>query len=148
MSHYIGEVLFSYFGQKPTNNKVEAYLRLEDVHPAADINQLKEIAELLKDAIHDKHVIPVYTDPETGKTLHLKDKPELVDLLRSMQDDGAAIIMHGYTHQFYDSETGEGFEFWDVKQTNQFVNRSMKTKTKDDFPNIEAYNTYVKRGRI
>ena len=50
-----------------------------------------------------------------------------------MQDDGAAIIMHGYTHQFYDSETGEGFEFWDVKQTNQFVNRSMKTKTKDDF---------------
>lgn len=32
-----------------------------------------------------------------------------------MQDDGAAIIMHGYTHQFYDSETGEGFEFWDVK---------------------------------
>lgn len=49
MSHYIGEVLFSYFGQKPTNNKVEAYLRLEDVHPAADINQLKEIAELLKE---------------------------------------------------------------------------------------------------
>lgn len=35
---------------------MEAYLRLEDVHPAADINQLKEIAELLKekkDAIHD-----------------------------------------------------------------------------------------------
>ena len=43
-----------------------------------------------------------------------------------MQDD-AAIIMHGYTHQFYDSETGEGFEFWDVKQINQF-NRSMKNR--------------------
>ncbi len=42
--------------KKPTKNKVEAYLRLEDVHPAADINQLKEIAELLKekkDALHD-----------------------------------------------------------------------------------------------
>ena len=128
---------------------MEAYLRLEDVHPAADINQLKEIAELLKEKKmpYMITVIPVYTDPETGKTLHLKDKPELVDLLRSMQDDGAAIIMHGYTHQFYDSETGEGFEFWDVKQTNQFVNRSMKTKTKDDFPNIEAYNTYVKKGK-
>ena len=37
-------------------------------------------------------VIPVYTDPETGKTLHLKDKPELVDLLRSMQDDGAQLL--------------------------------------------------------
>lgn len=149
MSHYIGEVLFSYFGQKPTNNKVEAYLRLEDVHPAADINQLKEIAELLKEKKmpYMITVIPVYTDPETGKTLHLKDKPELVDLLRSMQDDGAAIIMHGYTHQFYDSETGEGFEFWDVK-TDQPIRQPKheKPKTKDDFPNIEAYNTYVKKG--
>lgn len=63
-----------------------------------------------------------------------------------MQDDGASIIMHGYTHQFYDSETGEGFEFWDVKQINQFVNRNMKTKTKDDFPNTEAYNQYVQKG--
>lgn len=149
MSHYIGEVLFSYFGQKPTNNKVEAYLRLEDVHPAADINQLKEIAELLKEKKmpYMITVIPVYTDPETGKTLHLKDKPELVDLLRSMQDDGAAIIMHGYTHQFYDSETGEGFEFWDVK-TDQPIRQPKheKPKTKDDFSNIEAYNTYVKKG--
>ena len=43
MSHYVGEMLFSYFSQKPTKNKVEAYLRLEDVHPAADINQLKSV---------------------------------------------------------------------------------------------------------
>ncbi len=149
MSHYVGEMLFSYFGQKPTTNKVEAYLRLEDVHPAADINQLKEIAELLKEKKipYMITVIPVYTDPETGKTLHLKDKPELVDLLRSMQDDGAAIIMHGYTHQFYDSETGEGFEFWDVK-TDQPIRQPKheKPKTKDDFPNVEAYNAYVKKG--
>lgn len=149
MSHYVGEMLFSYFGQKPTTNKVETYLRLEDVHPAADTNQLKEIAELLKEKKipYMITVIPVYTDPDTGKTLHLKDKPELVDLLRSMQDDGAAIIMHGYTHQFYDSETGEGFEFWDVK-TDQPIRQPKheKPKTKDDFPNIEAYNAYVKKG--
>ena len=93
-------------------------------------------------------VIPVYKDPDTGKIIHLKDKPELVDLLRSMQDDGAAIIMHGYTHQFYDSETGEGFEFWDVK-TDQPIRQPKheKPKTKDDFPNIEAYNQYVKKGK-
>ncbi|PKJ53037.1 DUF2334 domain-containing protein [Bacillus sp. SN10] len=149
MSHYVGEMLFSYFGQKPTTNKVEAYLRLEDVHPAADVNQLKEIAELLKEKKmpYMITVIPVYTDPETGKTLHLKDNPELIDLLRSMQDNGAAIIMHGYTHQFYDSETGEGFEFWDVK-TDQPIRQPKheKPKTKDDFPNIEAYNAYVKKG--
>lgn len=149
MSHYVGEMLFSYFEQKPMTNKVEAYLRLEDVHPAADINQLKEIATLLKEKKipYMITVIPVYKDPETGKTLHLKDKPELVDLLRSMQNDGAAIIMHGYTHQFYDSETGEGFEFWDVK-TDQPIRQPKheKPKAKDDFPNIEAYNTYVKKG--
>ncbi len=65
-----------------------------------------------------------------------------------MQDDGAAIIMHGYTHQFYDSETGEGFEFWDVK-TDQPIRQPKheKPKTKDDFPNIEAYNQYVKKGK-
>lgn len=35
-------------------------------------------------------VIPVYKDPDTGKIIHLKDKPELVGIfLRSMQDDGA-----------------------------------------------------------
>ncbi|MDA2384763.1 polysaccharide deacetylase family protein [Bacillus cereus] len=149
ISYYIGESLFSYFQQKPETNKKLAYLRLEDVHPAADINQLKEIAELLKEIKipYMITVIPVYTDPDTGKTLHLKDKPELVDLLRSMQDDGAAIIMHGYTHQFYDSETGEGFEFWDVK-TDQPIRQPKheKPKTKDEFPNIESYNQYVKKG--
>ena len=149
MSHYVGEMLFSYFGQQPTTDKVEAYLRLEDVHPAADINKLKEIAELLKEKKipYMITVIPVYKDPDTGKTIHLKDKPELVDLLRSMQDDGAAIIMHGYTHQFYDSETGEGFEFWDVK-TDQPIRQPKheQPKTKDDFPNIEAYNAYAKKG--
>ncbi|HDR4532658.1 TPA: polysaccharide deacetylase family protein [Bacillus cereus] len=149
MSHYVGEMLFSYFSQKPTKNKVETYLRLEDVHPAADINQLKEIAELLKEKKmpYMITVIPVYKDPDTGKIIHLKDKPELVDLLRSMQDDGAAIIMHGYTHQFYDSETGEGFEFWDVK-TDQPIRQSKheKPKRKDEFPNIESYNQYVKKG--
>ncbi|HDR7793632.1 TPA: polysaccharide deacetylase family protein [Bacillus luti] len=149
ISYYIGETLFSYFGQKPETNKTLAYLRLEDVHPAADINQLQDIAELLKEKKipYMMTVIPVYTDPGTGKTIHLKDKPKLVQLLRSMQDDGAAIIMHGYTHQFYDSETGEGFEFWDVK-TDQPIRQPKheKPKTKNDFPNIEAYNQYVKKG--
>ncbi|MGH0680325.1 DUF2334 domain-containing protein [Bacillus luti] len=150
MSHYVGEMLFSYFGQKPKTDKVSAYLRLEDVHPAADINQLKEIAALLKEKQipYMITVIPVYKDPHTGKNIQLKDKPELVDLLRSMQDDGAAIIMHGYTHQFYDTETGEGFEFWDVK-TDQPIRQPNheKPKTQNDFPNIEAYNQYVEKGK-
>ncbi|KFM99174.1 DUF2334 domain-containing protein [Bacillus clarus] len=151
LSHYVGEVLFSYFQQKPETNKTLAYLRLEDVHPAADIKQLKAIAELLKEKKlpYMITVIPVYTDPSTGKTIHLKDKPELVDVLRFMQNNGASIIMHGYTHQFYDSETGEGFEFWDVK-ADQPIRQSKreKPKTKEDFQSPEDYNEYVQKGQI
>ncbi len=150
MSHYVGEMLFSYFEQKPMTNKTSAYLRLEDVHPAVNVKQLKEIAELLKEKKlpYMITVIPVYKDPDTGKTVHLKDNPELVDVLRFMQDNGGSIVMHGYTHQFYDSETGEGFEFWDVK-TDQPIRQSNheKPKTKEDFQSTEDYNKYVENGK-
>ncbi|MFE6139260.1 DUF2334 domain-containing protein [Bacillus sp. NPDC057893] len=150
MSHYVGEMLFSYFEQKPMTNKTLAYLRLEDVHPAVDVMQLKEIAELLKEKKlpYMITVIPVYKDPDTGKTVHLKDNSELIDVLRFMQDNGGSIVMHGYTHQFYDSETGEGFEFWDVK-TDQPIRQPNheKPKTKDDFQSTEDYNKYVENGK-
>lgn len=150
MSHYVGEMLFSYFGQIPETNKTSAYLRLEDVHPAVDVKQLKEIAELLKEKKlpYMITVIPVYKDPDTGKTVHLKDNSELIDVLHFMQDNGGSIVMHGYTHQFYDSETGEGFEFWDVK-TDQPIRQPNheKSKTKKDFQSTEDYNKYVKNGK-
>ncbi|MFS8349802.1 DUF2334 domain-containing protein [Bacillus nitratireducens] len=150
MSHYVGEMLFSYFEQKPMTNKTSAYLRLEDVHPAVNVKQLKEIAELLKEKNlpYMITVIPVYKDPDTGKTVHLKDNSELVDVLRFMQDNGGSIVMHGYTHQFYDSETGEGFEFWDVK-TDQPIRQPNheKPKAKEDFQSTEDYNKYVENGK-
>lgn len=150
MSHYVGEMLFSYFGQKPETNKTSAYLRLEDVHPAVDVKQLKEIAELLKEKKlpYMITVIPVYKDPDTGKTVHLKDNSELIDVLHFMRDNGGSIVMHGYTHQFYDSETGEGFEFWDVK-TDQPIRQPNheKSKTKEDFHSTEDYNKYVENGK-
>ncbi|MFB5253610.1 DUF2334 domain-containing protein [Bacillus mycoides] len=150
MSHYVGEMLFSYFEQKPMTNKTSAYLRLEDVHPAVDVKQLKEIAELLKEKKlpYMITVIPVYKDPDTGKTVPLKDNSELIDVLRFMQDNGGSIVMHGYTHQFYDSETGEGFEFWDVK-TDQPIRQPNheKPKTKEDFQSTEDYNKYVENGK-
>lgn len=150
MSHYVGEMLFSYFEQKPMTNKTSAYLRLEDVHPAVDVKQLKEIAELLKEKKlpYMITVIPVYKDPNTGKTVHLKDNSELVNVLRFMQDNGGSIVMHGYTHQFYDSETGEGFEFWDVK-TDQPIRQPNheKPKTKEDFQSTEDYNKYIEKGK-
>ena len=74
MSHYVGEMLFSYFEQKPVTNKTSAYLRLEDVHPAVDVKQLKEIAELLKEKKlpYMITVIPVYKDPRHRKNSTFK----------------------------------------------------------------------------
>ena len=91
MSHYVGEMLFSYFSQNQRKIKLKLIYALRMFTPQRDINQLKEIAELLKEKKmpYMITVIPVYKDPDTGKIIHLKDKPELVDLLRSMQDDGA-----------------------------------------------------------
>ena len=60
-------------------------------------------------------VIPIYTDPESGETHTFADSPELLKTLKEMQRDGGSIVLHGYTHQFRSSETGEGFEFWDVE---------------------------------
>lgn len=148
-SNYVGEMLFSYFGQQPKTDDTLAYLRLEDVHPAADPDQLKEIGEYLKEKEIPYMItlIPVYKDPKTGETIHLKDKPELVDVLRYMQDNGASIVLHGYTHQFYDSETGEGFEFWDVKTDNPIRQPNDKEpKTRGDFPSDEAYEAYIQKG--
>ncbi|MBY0596449.1 DUF2334 domain-containing protein [Bacillus bingmayongensis] len=149
-SHYVGEMLFSYFQQKPETNKHRAYLRLEDIHPTADTKQLQKIAELLKEKNipYMIAVIPVYKDPSTGKTIHLQDKPELIDVLRFMQDNGGSIVMHGYTHQFYDSETGEGFEFWDVK-TDQPIRHPNheQPKARQDFESDTAYKEYVENGK-
>lgn len=149
-SHYIGEMLFSYFKQQPKTKETLAYLRLEDVHPAVDVDLLAEIANYLEDEEIPYMVtlIPVYKDPKTGETIHLKDKPKLVHLLRDMQDNGASIVLHGYTHQFYESETGEGFEFWDVKTDNPIRQpNDEEPKKREDFPSNEAYEAYIEKGK-
>ena len=73
-------------------------------------------------------VIPVYKDPDTGKIIHLKDKPELVDLLRSMQDDGAKLLCMVILTNFMTVKQVRALNFGMSKQINQFANRSMKNR--------------------
>ena len=77
MSHYVGEMLFSYFSQNQRKIKLKLIYALRMFTLQRDINQLKEIAELLKEKKmpYMITVIPVYKDPHTGKIIHLKDKP-------------------------------------------------------------------------
>jgi len=112
----LGQVLYEVFEKEPSNIRVK-YLRLEDIHPKTDVLKLKEIARYLKsqEIPYLVTVIPVYTSPSTKEEIHLADVPELVKVLKYMQENGASFILHGYKHQYRDDETGEGFEFWDVK---------------------------------
>ncbi|WP_232695706.1 polysaccharide deacetylase family protein [Brevibacillus daliensis] len=112
---YFGEGLHSFF-PNTHNAGHTAYIRLEDVHPFSDPALVKQAGDYLADKGIPFMIalIPVYTDPETRKMYHLKDKPEMVEVLQHLQKRGGSILLHGYTHQYRASETGEGFEFWDV----------------------------------
>ncbi|WP_179631941.1 polysaccharide deacetylase family protein [Clostridium peptidivorans] len=115
LHYYLGECLFKYFNDVNIESSNVAYLRLEDVNPTRDPDNLMEIAKYLKekDIPYMVVLIPTYREPKTGKILHVKDYPKLLKTIKYMQNNGAGIILHGYTHQYRDTETGEGFEFWD-----------------------------------
>ncbi len=156
-AHAIEDVIKNYFAEVlheilPNNHRNEhiAYLRLEDIHPMTDPEKLLEIGEYLneRDIPYILVVIPVYITPETGERRYFSDSPELVEVLKYLQDTGGTVIAHGYTHQYRDSETGEGFEFWDV-ENEQFITSIKpkenieKVKSQDQFANDEDYVAYL-----
>ncbi|WLV24534.1 DUF2334 domain-containing protein [Aciduricibacillus chroicocephali] len=147
--YFVGESLFSFFGQKPTG-KHPMYLRLEDVHPKADAGELMKMAKYLdkRRIPYIVSLIPVYVDPQTHKETHLKDVPKLVRTLRYMQGHGGSIVLHGYRHQYRHQGTGEGFEFWDVDYDRPvYQDNDEKPKTRKDFKSGEAYKSFVQNGK-
>lgn len=144
-----GEVLHDIF-QTYHDATHPAYIRLEDVHPLVDPANVRDIANVLKEKNipYMVAVIPVYTNPETGKKHHFSDSPELLKVLKDMQKDGGSIVLHGYTHQFRGSETGEGFEFWDVERNTPIYAAADEPFTllkESDFDTKEAYESYLNK---
>ncbi|MFC7530315.1 DUF2334 domain-containing protein [Actinoplanes sp. GCM10030250] len=139
---YIGEIPFSYVGHDDrylvfadllfdalasnTPERHRALIRLEDVGPDADPDQLKAIADYLyaQKVPFSVAVYPRYRDPKGvdngGKAADytLVTKPKVVAALKYMQARGGTLLMHGYTHQFnavanpYDGKSGNDFEFY------------------------------------
>ncbi len=125
-------------------------IRLEDIHPLVDPKNLKAIAQILieKDIPYMMAVIPIYTNPETGKQYHFSDTPELLKVLKYMQNNGGSVILHGYTHQFRLSETGEGFEFWDVEHNTPIYHgpeEKVLIKNREDFASKQEYDHHLDR---
>lgn len=146
----VGSAIKDFLGIQEAQTRL-GYIRLEDVHPLVDPENLKATGEIF--AEHNIPymiaVIPVYTDPETGRETHFSDSPKLLKVLKDMQDKGGSIVLHGYTHQFRKSETGEGFEFWDVENDRPIYaeadNENFVLKARADFPSAQAYEKYMDR---
>ncbi|MGA9119336.1 MAG: polysaccharide deacetylase family protein [Bacteroidota bacterium] len=99
----------------------QALIRIEDVTPMEDPNKLRDIADILasRNIPFLVGVVPFYVNPAEGIRISLSDKPDLVDALKYMVQNGATIVMHGVTHQ-YRGVTAVDYEFWD-ESTNGVI---------------------------
>ncbi|QDP41102.1 polysaccharide deacetylase family protein [Radiobacillus deserti] len=143
----VREVLFTFFNQSDHGHKL--YLRLEDIHPKTNPDNLMEIATYLAedDIPYMAVVIPEYVNNETKQKIHLSDSPKLVKTLQYMQDHGGTIVLHGYKHQYRDSETGEGYEYWDVENGRPILqDPKAKALKREDFSSEEDYQRFLTEG--
>lgn len=107
-----------------------ALFRVEDVSPLVAPKAVSAvIAAIEKFKIPFAiGVIPVGVDANDNY-IYLHDSPELVKVLKAAQDNGASIIMHGYTHQNnYSPKTGEGYEFWNARDDRTMDNDAEFTR--------------------
>ncbi|MFJ3301705.1 DUF2334 domain-containing protein [Streptomyces sp. NPDC086549] len=139
---YIGEIPFAYVSESDrvlafedllfdalapaTAERHRAMMRLEDISPDADPNDLRDMADYLysQNIPYGINVIPVYTDPNgtynngVPQTITLAQRPQVVSAIKYMLARGAVLMDHGYTHQYsnvanpYDGVTGDDFEFY------------------------------------
>lgn len=147
-SLFVADSLFDFFQVNPVGEHV-GYLRLEDINPSTDPKLLEEVGNYLLDRNVPilLAVITVYVEPESKQHVHYIDRPQLLDVVRRLEDRGATVLSHGYTHQYRSSETGEGFEFWDVENNQPVLVPSNETppllKKRDVFSNEQDYEEYI-----
>jgi uncharacterized protein YdaL len=102
-----------------------ALIRIEDVTPLENPERLRDVADILssRGIPFLVGVVPFYVNPEEGIRVSLSEKPEIVDALKYMVQNGGTIVMHGVTHQ-YKGVTADDYEFWDGS-----TNRPIKDQT-------------------
>ena len=119
-SFAVADMMAGMFG--PVRPRHRMLVRLEDVGPATNPVQLRQIADLLSaDRIPFSIALyPVYVGPVTQHPrprFSLKDRPQLVEAIKYMLAKGGTLVLHGYTHQFgdkrnpNDGQSGEDYEF-------------------------------------
>jgi uncharacterized protein YdaL len=108
------DLLHDILGEQHEEAGHSALIRIEDVNPMENPDRLREIADMLsgRGIPFLVGVSPFYVNPGEGIRVSLSDKPDLVDALKYMVQNGGTIVMHGVTHQ-YRGITGSDYEFWD-----------------------------------
>jgi uncharacterized protein YdaL len=109
-----------------TQARHRALVRIEDVGPDSDPNDLRAIANYLSSvdvpfsvAVYPRHLDPngVYNNG-VPVDVTLADTPEVVNALQYMVRRGGTLLMHGYTHQYsnvanpYSGASADDFEFF------------------------------------
>lgn len=127
VSYLFADFLHEFFSMHQHANQT-AYIRIEDIHPRSDPARLKAVAEILAevDIPYMLSVTPVYINPKTEDTFYLWENPALVNVLQEMQGGKGAIVLHGYTDQSKQGQTGVGFEFWDKKDNRPIAQSDEK----------------------
>lgn len=99
---------------RPHAEKHSALVRIEDVHPNADVGRLEEVVDYFyyNEIPFGIALVPVYRNPATGEEVRLSERPDLVKELKEAQARGGVIVLHGYTHQLH-GETVVDYEFWE-----------------------------------
>ncbi len=92
----------------------QAIIRIEDVTPLNDPDKLREVADILSERgiPFMVGVVPIYVSPGEDLRVKLTERPEVVDALKYMVQNGGSIVMHGVTHQYRGISTND-YEFWD-----------------------------------
>ncbi|MDA8597075.1 DUF2334 domain-containing protein [Candidatus Pacebacteria bacterium] len=113
----------------------DALLRLEDVNPHTYYvpRLLRSVYQYLNQSgVHyNIAFIPHYRNPGEDISLTVAEADRFADLHRqAVKNDHATLIQHGTTHQYGESITGVGFEFWDESNNQPLTHES-------DFAGIE-----------
>jgi len=118
------DLLHDFIGENHPESH-QAIVRIEDVTPLRNPQNLRNIADILA----ERHipfligVVPFYVNPLEQMRVSLSDRPEIVKAILYCVEKGATVVLHGITHQ-YKGETAIDFEFWDGSVLKPIVNEN------------------------
>jgi uncharacterized protein YdaL len=119
-SFAVADMMAGLFGPERPRHRMT--VRLEDVGPATNTEQLRQIADLLSAdrvpfaiELYPEYLGPANQHPRAK--FSLEDRPDFVTAIEYMLAKGGTLVLHGYTHQLGDTgnptdgQSGQDYEF-------------------------------------